>query len=107
MRYAGRVFDEKELRSLVDASLDFWLTEGRYVDEFQADFANYIGTEYAILTNSGSSANLLALTALTSPLLGVSYYYVSKKASRWRQNGFFQNFFWSMYRSDYDAQIEL
>ena len=70
VRYAGRVFDEKELKSLVDASLDFWLTEGRYVDEFQADFANYVGTEYAILTNSGSSANLLALTALTSPLLG-------------------------------------
>jgi len=70
VRYAGRVFDEKELIRLVDASLDFWLTEGRYADEFQADFADYIDTEYAILTNSGSSANLLALTSLTSPLLG-------------------------------------
>jgi len=70
VRYAGRVFDEKELKSLVDASLDFWLTEGRYADEFQAGFADYVGIEYAILTNSGSSANLLALTSLTSSLLG-------------------------------------
>jgi len=70
IRYAGRVFDEKELKRLVDASLDFWLTEGRYADEFQADFADYVGAEYAILTNSGSSANLLALTSLTSSLLG-------------------------------------
>jgi len=70
VRYAGRVFDEKELKSLVDSSLDFWLTEGRYAEEFQTKFADYVDSEYAILTNSGSSANLLALTALTSPLLG-------------------------------------
>jgi len=70
VRYAGRVFDEKEIQSLVDSSLDFWLTEGRYAEEFQAQFAEFVGTEYAILTNSGSSANLLAFTALTSELLG-------------------------------------
>jgi len=70
IRYAGRVFDEKEIQSLVDSSLDFWLTEGRYAEEFQAQFAEFVGTEYAILTNSGSSANLLAFTALTSELLG-------------------------------------
>ncbi len=70
VRYAGRVFDEKEIQSLVDSSLDFWLTEGRYAEEFQAMFAEFVGTEFAILTNSGSSANLLAFTALTSELLG-------------------------------------
>jgi CDP-6-deoxy-D-xylo-4-hexulose-3-dehydrase len=70
VRYAGRVFDEKEIQAAVEASLDFWLTEGRFAEEFQAELASKIGTEYAILTNSGSSANLLALTALTSPLLG-------------------------------------
>jgi CDP-6-deoxy-D-xylo-4-hexulose-3-dehydrase len=70
VRYAGRVFDEKEIQSLVDASLDFWLTEGRYAEEFQAQFAEFVGSEFAILTNSGSSANLLAFTALTSELLG-------------------------------------
>lgn len=70
VRYAGRVFDEKELQSLVDASLDFWLTAGRYSDQFEGDFASFVGTEYAFLVNSGSSANLLALAALTSPLLG-------------------------------------
>ena len=69
VRYAGRVFDEKELQSLVDSALDFWLTEGRYAEEFQAEFADFVGIDYAILTNSGSSANLLALTALTSELL--------------------------------------
>ena len=70
VRYAGRVFDEKELISLVDSSLDFWLTEGRYAEEFQAQFSDFVGVDYAILTNSGSSANLLAFTALTSELLG-------------------------------------
>jgi len=70
IRYAGRVFDEKEIQSLVDSSLDFWLTEGRYAEEFQAQFAEFVGTEFAILTNSGSSANLLAFSALTSELLG-------------------------------------
>jgi CDP-6-deoxy-D-xylo-4-hexulose-3-dehydrase len=70
VRYAGRVFDEKEMQLLVDASLDFWLTSGRYSEQFEADFADFVDAEYAMLTNSGSSANLLALTALTSPLLG-------------------------------------
>ncbi|MBN2108346.1 MAG: lipopolysaccharide biosynthesis protein RfbH [Deltaproteobacteria bacterium] len=70
VRYAGRVFDEKELQAAVEASLDFWLTEGRFAEEFQSELAAKVGVEYALLTNSGSSANLLALTALTSPLLG-------------------------------------
>lgn len=70
VRYAGRVFDEKEIQAAVEASLDFWLTEGRFAEEFQAGLAAKVGTEYAILTNSGSSANLLAITALTSHLLG-------------------------------------
>lgn len=70
VRYAGRVFDEKELQAAVEASLDFWLTEGRFAEEFQSELAAKVGVEYALLTNSGSSANLLALTALTSHLLG-------------------------------------
>jgi CDP-6-deoxy-D-xylo-4-hexulose-3-dehydrase len=70
VKYAGRVFDEKEIQAAVDASLDFWLTEGRFTDEFQKHLAAKVGTKYAILTNSGSSANLLAMTALTSHLLG-------------------------------------
>ncbi|GAB4031175.1 MAG: lipopolysaccharide biosynthesis protein RfbH [Elusimicrobiota bacterium] len=70
VRYAGRVFNEKEIQNLVDSSLDFWLTSGRYSEEFEAAFAAFLGVEYAMLTNSGSSANLLALSALTSPLLG-------------------------------------
>ncbi len=68
--YAGRVFDEKEIISLVDSSLDFWLTAGRYANQFEQQFARYLGVEYCRLTNSGSSANLLALSALTSPKLG-------------------------------------
>ena len=70
IRYAGRVFDEKEIQAAVEASLDFWLTEGRFAEEFQVELAEKVGAEYALLVNSGSSANLLALTALTSPLLG-------------------------------------
>jgi len=68
--YAGRVYDEKELISLVDASLDFWLTSGRYAERFEKDLAAFLNTKYCILTNSGSSANLLAVSALTSPKLG-------------------------------------
>jgi CDP-6-deoxy-D-xylo-4-hexulose-3-dehydrase len=67
---SGKVFDEDELEHLVDASLDFWLTSGRFSERFEREFARFIGTRYAILTNSGSSANLLALSALTSPQLG-------------------------------------
>jgi len=70
IRYAGRVFDENEIQAAVEASLDFWLTEGRFAEEFQCELAEKVGVEYALLVNSGSSANLLALTALTSPLLG-------------------------------------
>jgi len=68
--YAGRIYDEKELISLVDASLDFWLTTGRYADQFEKDLAYFLGVKYCLLTNSGSSANLLAVSALTSPKLG-------------------------------------
>ena len=66
---SGRVFDGDEMRHLVDASLDFWLTTGRYADQFEKEFANYMGVRHAMLCNSGSSANLLALSALTSPKL--------------------------------------
>jgi CDP-4-dehydro-6-deoxyglucose reductase, E1 len=67
--YAGRVFDAEELCNLVDASLDFFLTANRYAERFEADFADYLGVTDALLVNSGSSANLVALTALTSPKL--------------------------------------
>jgi len=70
IRYSGRVFDEKEIQAAVESALDFWLTEGRFAEEFQCELSEKIGVDYALLTNSGSSANLLALTALTSPLLG-------------------------------------
>lgn len=68
--YAGRVYDSEELCALVDASLDFWLTAGRYADQFEKEFAQYLNVPYCSLVNSGSSANLLAFSALTSPLLG-------------------------------------
>ena len=67
---SGKVFDESEVLNLVDASLDFWLTTGRYAAEFEKRFAEWIGVKHCLLVNSGSSANLLALTALTSPKLG-------------------------------------
>ena len=70
VNYGGRVYDEKEMRNLVDASLDFWLTAGRYARQFEKDFATFVGTKYCMLTNSGSSANLLAVSALTSSELG-------------------------------------
>jgi CDP-4-dehydro-6-deoxyglucose reductase, E1 len=66
---AGRVFDAREIQSLVDCSLDFWLTTGRFAERFEREFARYFGLRSAILVNSGSSANLLALSALTSPKL--------------------------------------
>ncbi|MBO7227891.1 MAG: lipopolysaccharide biosynthesis protein RfbH [Bacteroidales bacterium] len=67
--YGGRKFDEQEMVNLVDSALDFWLTTGRYADKFEHDFAEYLGVKYCLLTNSGSSANLLAFMCLTSPLL--------------------------------------
>jgi len=70
VHYAGRVFDEKELINAVDASLDFWLTEGRFSQDFSEKIADFLGVDNVILTNSGSSANLLAFTALTSEKLG-------------------------------------
>ncbi len=70
VHYAGRVFDAEELVTLVDSSLDFFLTANRYTEEFESSFAEYLGIADALLVNSGSSANLLALTALTSPGLG-------------------------------------
>jgi CDP-6-deoxy-D-xylo-4-hexulose-3-dehydrase len=67
---AGRVFDDREVRTLVDSSLDFWLTAGRYADQFERDFAKVCGCRYSLLVNSGSSANLVAVSCLTSPLAG-------------------------------------
>jgi len=66
---SGKVFDADDLRSLVDASLDFWLTTGRFAEQFEREFAAVMGTRFCSLVNSGSSANLLALTALTAPEL--------------------------------------
>lgn len=68
--YAARVYDEKEMCALTDAMLDFWLTTGRFSDEFEKKFAEWIGVKYAHLVNSGSSANLIAFMALTAPELG-------------------------------------
>ena len=68
--YAGRVFDAEELVHLVDSALDFWLTTGRYAARFERDFARFFGRRAAMLVNSGSSANLIALSCLTSPKLG-------------------------------------
>jgi len=70
VNYAGRVFNEKEIVNSVEASLDFWLTEGRFSEEFAEKIAEFLGIEHVLLTNSGSSANLLAFSALTSEKLG-------------------------------------
>jgi len=69
VRYAGRVFDEKEIVNLVDSSLDFWLTAGPHAEAFENELAEFFGVEDAALVNSGSSANLIAISALTSPKL--------------------------------------
>jgi len=68
--YAGRNFDERELVNLVDSALEFWITAGRYTEQFEKQFTEYLGVPYCSLVNSGSSANLLAFMALSSPLLG-------------------------------------
>ena len=70
VNYAGRVFNELELVNAVEASLDFWLTEGRFSEEFSQKISEFLGVEHVLLTNSGSSANLLAFSALTSEKLG-------------------------------------
>ncbi len=69
---SGRVFDEQELELLVESSLDFWLTTGRFAEQFEREFAKFVGVREAVLVNSGSSANLLAVAALTSPEIGRS-----------------------------------
>lgn len=68
--YASRVYDSEEMSNLVDSSLEFWLTSGRYTDQFEKQLGEYLGVKYVSLVNSGSSANLLAFMALTSSLLG-------------------------------------
>ncbi len=68
--YASRVYDEREMQALTDAMLDFWLTTGRFSDQFESEFADWIGVKYAHLVNSGSSANLIAFSVLTAPELG-------------------------------------
>lgn len=70
INYAGRVYDEKEIINLIDASLEFWLTVGRYTQQFEETLARFLNINYCHACNSGSSANLLAFMALTSPLLG-------------------------------------
>ena len=70
IQYSGRVYDDREMVNLVDAALEFWLTAGHYVDQFERGFANYLDVKHCSLTNSGSSANLCAFMALTSPKLG-------------------------------------
>ena len=70
INYAARVFDEKEMQCLTDATLDFWLTTGRFSTQFEKEFAQWIGVKYAHLVNSGSSANLIAFSVLTAPELG-------------------------------------
>ena len=68
--YASRVYDYDEMCNLVDSALEFWLTSGRYTEKFEKEFAKYLDINYCTLVNSGSSANLIAFNALTSPLLG-------------------------------------
>ena len=70
VNYAGRVFDEKEMTNLAEATLEFWLTYGHWSKEFEKGLADYLGVRFALMVNSGSSANLLAFMTLTSPLLG-------------------------------------
>lgn len=67
--YASRIYDSEEMKNLVDSALEFWLTSGRYTKQFEENFAKYLGVKYCSLVNSGSSANLIAFMALTSPLL--------------------------------------
>ncbi len=68
--YAARVYDEEEMVNLVDSSLEFWLTAGRYTAQFENEFSKFLDIKYCSLVNSGSSANLIAFMTLTSPLLG-------------------------------------
>ena len=79
--YAARVYDQDEMCNLVDSALEFWLTSGRYTEQFEKELADYIGVRFCSLVNSGSSANLLAFMALTSPLLGLSYLSLDRAAA--------------------------
>ncbi|MGC4118180.1 MAG: DegT/DnrJ/EryC1/StrS family aminotransferase [Myxococcales bacterium] len=69
VHYSGRVFDAAEVVNLVDSSLDFWLTAGRFTEAFESGLADFLGVENVLMVNSGSSANLVAFAALTSPKL--------------------------------------
>ena len=84
--YAGRVFDEKEMCALTDATLDFWLTTGRFSEQFEKEFAQWLGVKHAHLVNSGSSANLIAFSVLTAPELGKKK--KSKKRTQKYENQF-------------------
>ena len=68
--YAGRIYDSEEMVNLVDSALEFWLTSGRYTEQFEKQFAEFMGVRHCSVVNSGSSANLIAFMTLTSPLLG-------------------------------------
>ena len=70
LSYAGRIFDEEEVVNLIDSALEFWLTNGRYSEQFERDLAKFLDVTYCSFVNSGSSANLLAFMALTAPELG-------------------------------------
>ena len=70
IHYAGRVFDENEFVNLVDAALDGWITAGRFTEEFESSLSSYLGVYSSLTVNSGSSANLVTVSSLTSPLLG-------------------------------------
>lgn len=70
LSYAGRIYDEEEMKNLVDSALEFWLTNGRYTEQFEAGLAQFLGVPYCSFVNSGSSANLLAFMVLTDPELG-------------------------------------
>ena len=83
--YGGRFYDRAEMENLVDSSLEFWLTAGRYVQEFEKDFAAWLGVKFVSTVNSGSSANLLAFMALTSPLLKERAIAPGMRSSPWLQ----------------------
>lgn len=83
VRYAGRVFDAEELQLAVEACLDFWLTAGRFTEQFESTLAERMDRDTALLVNSGSSANLVAFSALTSPQLKDRRVRPATKSSPW------------------------
>ena len=72
--YGGRVFDRREINNLIKAAFEFWLTMGKYCDRFEEGLSKFLGVKYCMLANSGSSANLLAVSSLTSPFFQENYY---------------------------------